>query len=342
MKKIQTIKKINTLIYICILILAFSFPISLYPNIYGDDGMVLIWMAKAIKKGALFSSTDTWLISPMSYLGFYPYSHYPVGIPILLAIIFWVFEILSLPLGAAILFYDLFFLSLIFCQSISLSKIIFKEKSSQIIFTASILLSTNVLFDLMMTISGRIPITLIVLVLIKISLKYLTNSIKKSEFIFKYLFLTFLTIFIHKIWVGTLLLFPIIFFTKYIIKKNFFHKILIWAIIPICTILFCLGFILIEPDPRKIVELFGDNSNIISLIFNLFTNYLLQFGLIFIFFPLGFVGIVMKFSNENRITQPKQFYIILITIPFFFIMPSFYAKIIFQPTIIIISVYGMK
>ena len=224
MKKIQTIKKIDTLIYICILILAFSFPISLYPNIYGDDGMVLIWMAKAIKKGALFSSTDTWLISPMSYLGFYPYSHYPVGIPILLAIIFWVFEILSLPLGAAILFYDLFFLSLIFCQSISLSKIIFKEKSSQIIFTASILLSTNVLFDLMMTISGRIPITLIVLVLIKISLKYLTNSIKKSEFIFKYLFLTFLTIFIHKIWVGTFLLFPIIFFTYF--RNNIFSKYL--------------------------------------------------------------------------------------------------------------------
>ncbi|MHA2308504.1 MAG: hypothetical protein ACXABJ_04450, partial [Candidatus Heimdallarchaeaceae archaeon] len=54
------------------------------PYIYGYDGFEVIWIAFAINNGALVSN-QTWLIHPLSYFGFYPFSQYPIALPLLLA-----------------------------------------------------------------------------------------------------------------------------------------------------------------------------------------------------------------------------------------------------------------
>ncbi|GAH44674.1 unnamed protein product, partial [marine sediment metagenome] len=64
-----TIKK-TSLYYLVLVIVAIIIPLTTYPLIYGVDAFQVMWMANALKEGALFSE-NTWLISPFSFFGYY-------------------------------------------------------------------------------------------------------------------------------------------------------------------------------------------------------------------------------------------------------------------------------
>ena len=80
--------------YYSILMVALMYPIMLYPRIYGVDTFTYIWMAQAIRNGAL-TSEKTWLIHPTSYFGYYPFSHTPIGVPLFLAFLISLIEFLT-------------------------------------------------------------------------------------------------------------------------------------------------------------------------------------------------------------------------------------------------------
>ena len=65
-------KKVNFSYSILVLFAIFILLIN-YPRIYGTDAFQVIWMANALREGALFSN-NTWLIHPTSYFGYYPFS----------------------------------------------------------------------------------------------------------------------------------------------------------------------------------------------------------------------------------------------------------------------------
>ena len=72
--------------YIILIFITLLFPLSMYPEIYGVDGFSVLWMANAIRNGALFAE-NTWLIHPSSFFGYYPFSHYGIIYPLVLSFI---------------------------------------------------------------------------------------------------------------------------------------------------------------------------------------------------------------------------------------------------------------
>ena len=72
-----------SLYYLVLVLVAIIFPLTTYPRIYGVDAFQVMWMANALRDGALFSD-NTWLIHPASYFGYYPFSHRAIGVPMFL------------------------------------------------------------------------------------------------------------------------------------------------------------------------------------------------------------------------------------------------------------------
>ncbi|GAH19570.1 unnamed protein product, partial [marine sediment metagenome] len=160
-----TIKKTN-LYYLVLVIVAIIIPLTTYPLIYGVDAFQVMWMANALKKGALFSE-NTWLISPFSYFGYYPFSHRAIGIPMFLAFLMSLLEFLSFGvfgITEAVLMFNIILIIIIYKCSRNLGNKLFEEEWSRFVFVAAILLSPNAIQDFAMTVSTRIIITIVMLV----------------------------------------------------------------------------------------------------------------------------------------------------------------------------------
>ena len=166
--------KNNNLYYLVLVLIAVIIPIIHYPRIYGVDAFQVIWMANALREGALFSD-NTWLIHPASFFGYYPFSHRAIGIPMFLAFLISFMNIISfgiLGIYEAILAYDIILLVIIYISSRKLANRLFKEEWSRFIFVAAILLSPNVIEDTTMTVSTRIIITITIMFIMAINKKY--------------------------------------------------------------------------------------------------------------------------------------------------------------------------
>ena len=354
-------KKKNRLYYISLLIIAIFIPILYYPRIYGADAFQIIWMAKALRSGAFFSE-NTWLISPISYFGYYPFSNIPIGIPVLLAFLTSFINILSFGLFGlteAILVLDIFFIIITYKSAKNLGYTYFKEEWCRFIFVAAILFSQYVLDFTVMTVSTRIGITIIMLILLNLHLKLIDGSIKKIKAIFYIILLLFFGALLHRIWLATIITIIILIFTILIAKNKYIFSFVIMLIIPLCIIAYFLGlqtflFRYARVDLEGTFS-FIDSSSFIgkTLLFSIY--FVIRSGLLSIFFPLGVIILIYKISNllkiydkkiftaENRQSLLKNIYLVIFVIPFSFLIPStFYALTVFLPIILIISVQGLK
>ena len=161
----------TSLYYLVLVLVAIIFPLTYYPRIYGKDGFQVIWMANALREGALFSD-NTWLIHPTSYFGYYPFSHRAIGVPIFLAFLISLLNFFSLGIFGiteAILAFNIILIIIIYKSSRNLGNRLFEEEWSRFIFVAAILLSPNVIYDTTMTVSTRIIITIVMIVLLNIN-----------------------------------------------------------------------------------------------------------------------------------------------------------------------------
>ncbi len=348
------IKKTN-LYYFILVLLAIMSPLTYYPRIYGVDGFELMWMANALRDGALFSE-NTWLIHPTSYFGYYPFSHRAIGVPFFFAFLISLLSFLSFGIFGiteAILVLDIILIIIIYKCSRNLGNTLFEEGWSRFIFTAAILLAPDILHEVTMIVSARIIITIVMIVLLNMNLKIFThdknNKFKTAIFMFLLLLVGALT---HRLWIGTLITIIIMIYIVIIRRYKTLQKLTVFLILPITLIAFFVGVGFFGIMPR-----YGlDNPKLFELIIFVSNYYVWSFGLISIFFPVGVIITLYKLTtllkktdenraqlnNKNQQFLRKNVYLILFIIPFFFLLPNvFYTVILFLPIIIIISVNGL-
>ena len=356
---INIIFKKPNLYYFLLVLVAILFPLTYYPRIYGTDGFQVIWMANALRKGALFSD-NTWLISPFSYFGVYPFSHRAIGVPMFLAFLvsflnFFSFGIFGMT--EAILVFNIILIILIYKSSRNLGNRLFEEEWSRFVFVAAILLSPYIIYRTTMDVDTRIIITIIMIVLLNLNLKVLSNDVNNKFKTTIFLFLLLLVgALAHGLWLVTIITVVFMIFTVIIQKYKNLQKLTIFLILPLSIIAFFVGLNIFGIDPLKIWSPFFDNSTLIGAITNLSINYALQAGLLIFFFPVGVIITLYKLTtivrksdyeksaklnNMNQQFLRKSFYLLLFIVPFLFMAPSFYTTTIFLPIIIIFSVNGL-
>jgi len=345
--------------YFLLVLVAIIFPLTTYPRIYGVDAFQVIWMANALREGALFSD-NTWLIHPASYFGYYPFSHRAIGVPMFLAFLISLLNFFSFGifgLTEAILAFNIILIIIIYKSSRNLGNRLFEEEWSRFVFVAAMLLSPNMIYDTTMTVSTRIIITIVMIVLLNLNLKILNNDnhnkFKTTIFLFLLLLVGALA---HRIWMGTVITIIFMIFTVFIRKYKKLLRFTVFLILPISILAFFVGIELFFIDPEKIWSPFFDNSTLIGLSINLSIDYALKVGLILLFFPVGVIitlyklTILLKKSNgeknaqinkKNQLFLRKNLYLLLFMAPFLLMAPSFYAIVIFLPIIIIFSVQGL-
>ena len=355
-----TIKK-TSLYYLVLVLVAIIIPLTTYPLIYGVDAFLYIWMANALKDGALFSN-NTWLISPFSYFGYYPFSFTPIGVPMFLAFLMSFLEFVSFGIFGiteAILAFDIIIIIIIYKSSRNLGNRLFKEEWSRFVFVAAILLSPNAIQDFAMTVSTRIIITIVMLVLLNLNLKILQKGTKIQ---FKTTIFMILILLVgalaHRLWMNTVITIIFVIFTLIIRKYKKLHHLSVFLIIPLCIIVFFLGFEFFGLDRYG----YSSDANFIDISIFLSLYYGYAVGLITIFFPFGVLITVYKltfsfdnfnlfFKSKKKKIQPTNtrheltdrfYYLLLFLIPLlFFVFTTFYAIVVFLPIIIIFSIQGL-
>jgi len=352
------IKKNNVYYYFLVLIPIVTL-INHYPNIYGKDAFQVIWIANAFREGALFSP-NTWLISPFSYFGYFPFSHWPVGVPMVLAFLISLFNFISfgfLGIYEAILVLNILLILIIYKSTKNLGKMLFEEEWSRFIFVAAILFSMYVSDNVTMTVSTRIIITIIIIFIIKLNIKVLNKSINKVKATIFFFFLLLIGALTHRLWVGMLIPIIIMLLTVFIRKYKKLHKIILFLILPLSLISFFVGLEIISEynydflsrlDPNETFSPFLDENSLFGMIILICWFSIWNLGIISIFFPVGVILMIYKLinllekSNELNSLNYQKYYLILFSIPFSFLLPAtFYSIIIFFPILIIFSIYGI-
>jgi hypothetical protein len=322
-------------------------------------------MANALRDGALFSD-NTWLIHPASYFGYFPFSHRAIGVPMFLAFLISLLDFISFGifgLAEVILTFNIILILIIYKSSRNLGNRLFKEEWSRFVFVAAILFSMYVINDITMTVSTRIIITIVMIVLMNLNLKILTNSIstfKAMIYLFLLLIIGALT---HRLWVGTLIPIVIMIFTFFIRKFKNLQKLTVFLILPLSVIAFFVGLEVIGTfnhdffsrlDPNQIFSPFIDKETLFGMGILISWFYIWNLGVVSVFFPIGVIimlyklAILLKNSNGRNIqfkNNPQflqKYYLILFIIPFSFLLPvTFYSMVIFFPLLIIFSIYGL-
>ena len=356
-----TIKKTSLYYYILILA-AIIILLANYPRLYGVDSFQVMWMAKALQDGALFSD-NTWLIHPTSYFGYYPFSFRAIGVPMILAFLMSLLDFLSFGtfgLPEAVLVFNIILIIVIYKTSRNLGDRLFEEEWSRFVFVAAILFSVNIIHDFAMTVSTRIIITITMIALLNISIKMLEKGVKIRFKTIGVVILIFLIgAFAHRLWMNSVITIVFLIFTLLIRKYKKLYHLSVFLIIPIAIVAFFFGF-----------EFFGLNqygfsadANFLDISIFLSLYYVFAIGLIAIFFPVGVIIALYKltfsfndfhsfFKNKKKehpqpiTTNPNYrdnfYYLLLFLIPFlFFIFTTFYAIVIFLPIIVIFSVKGL-
>jgi len=351
--------------YFLLVFLAILFPLIHYPTIYGKDAFQVIWMANALQDGALFSE-NSWLIHPLSYFGYYPFSHRAIGVPMFLAFIMSVLELISFGIfgiSESILILDIILILVIYKSARNLGKTLFEEEWSRLIFVATILLSQIVLDSITMTVSTRILIVIIMLNLLNLNLKLINNSIKKGKAIISMVILILIGALSHRLWIITTITIFFSIIMIFIRKSRNLKKISIFFILPVSVIAFFIGLAIISAldfnfltrlDPNQTFAPYIEENSLLGIGILLGWFYTWNTGIILIFFPFGVVIIFRKlaisvrdYKDRNNNIEKNQrllqkYYLILFIIPFAFLLPStFYSIVIFFPLLIIFSIYGL-
>jgi len=355
--------KTTRVYYYSLVLIAIIFPLTQYPRIYGTDSFQVIWMANALREGALFSN-NTWLISPLSYFGYFPFSHRAIGVPLILAFIMSFLEFVSFGIfgiAEAILTFNIILILIIYKSSRNLGNILFKEEWSRFVFVAAIILSQYMLDNVVMIVSTRVIITIIMICVLNLNIKIITNSISTLKAMIFLGLLVLVGTLMHRLWIGTIIAIIFTLFTVLIRKYKNLQKLTIFLILPLSIIAFFIGLELLNMekfgfllDPNQTFLPFLDENTLFGRGILLSWFYVWNLGVISIFFPVGVIITLYKLAtllkhydkkntqlNNNQKFLPK-YYLILFIIPFSFLLPyTFYSIIIFFPILIIFSVYGI-
>lgn len=340
--------------YVLIIIVAVIFLLFHYPKIYGVDAFQVLWMGQAIRDGALFSD-PTWLIHPASYFGYYPFSFRAVGVPLIVAFLMSLIDILSfgaLGLPEAVLLFNIILILITYKCARSLANSLFTDEWAKIIFVAAMVFCPRFFHSNLMTVSTRIFITICMIALLNINLKVLNNSIKKHKAILYMAGILLIGILAHRLSTGLLYALVCLIITLLIRKNKSLHHLSIFLILPLAILGYFYGLEVFQ-------TYIGDYTPIEAAFYLTFP---IPGGLLFILYPIGVIVSIYRLTysfesfNEPKITVSqtkknkssyngsvdKVYYLLLFIIPFSYtILTVFYAYVVFMPIIIFFSVQGL-
>lgn len=272
-------------------------------NIFDIDTYEILWMAQGIVDGALVNSDQTWLISFFSYLGFYPFSHYPIGLPLLLSI----FLFLNFPIWLAYFLITLIEITITYFGIRKIAKYLFDNRLLQYFLIIMYVNCPILLRFSYMTVHPRAFIMAFVPWFLYYVLKSFDSPSKKN-ILLSLLFLV-LMIFTHRVWIGVIAFIIPIILTKMTFKKidrvrlNKNKAILLISFILLLNIAFCfLSFRIFNVDPRKIESPWFSNEYNAELVANVALDYATRIGVTIIFLPFGIFDMfkrLYKMTNKN-------------------------------------------
>ena len=344
----------NALLIIIPLIVSIIIRISITFKYMGFDTYEIYWMANAIRDGALNTSNDTWLVNILSYFGFFPFSHYPIGVPLLFSLILSS----GVNVNIASFFFTLITISIMYFGTLKLSKNYFENKTLQLVF-CFLFVNIPVFFNIsFMTVHPRAMF----LAVLPWFLYYLDRFFIKfniKDFLFLVLFLILLTL-THRVWLGVIGYIVLGIITKILLKLKLQRKInfskklsifIIFAIIIINIVFLFLSFYIFSFDTTKINSPWFSNQTFFGMFLNLGLDYSTRLGPLIIVIPISIVNYNIKAynlltgklkntdENQIRILYVSIFSMFLISLTFIF---TLYSTVLFLPILVIYIIDGVR
>jgi hypothetical protein len=283
-EKINFILK-HPILYIFLLNVIIRIPPVLHAM--GDDGFIVVWMAKAIQ----IDNFPIWIINPLSIFGLYPFSTYPIGGPLILSIIMIFF---SEEISIAI--FSLLFIGIAILTCYYLAKLIFRENQTLIILFV-LFYTANPIFiqTSYWTSTLRGPF----LSLLPLLLFYNLDLYNKFEW--KKLILFCLSVLLVSLLYQLIFIYPLYLISSvlgFVIKnQDFLNRKYLPIYLIIYLVSFIIGILIFPIDPQQTSEFLISNDSIIGIIWNLLVDYLLKIGFIL---PLAFLGFIVQFFSTNE------------------------------------------
>lgn len=353
-QKIKEVEYKKIIIILLPLLLSLIIRLSFVFKYMGFDTYEVYWMANAIRNGALIDGNNTWLVNFLSYFGFFPFSHYPIGTPMIFALILS----LGFNVNSASYIFTLIIISVTYFGSLKLSKIYFEDQKSQLIFSF-LLVNMPVFFGIsFMTVHPRslffalLPWILYYMnkILIKFDAKNLTSLV----------FLLLLSTLTHRLWLGLFLYLALFIFSHILLKTNIHKKIrlsrkqatiLVFTFLVLNLILISISFRFFKFDTTKINSPWFTNETYLGKFINIIFDYSTRLGPMILFLPISILYYMktlyqlatgkFRYSNNNFI---KTRYFLLISFFIFSLTFIFtlYSTILLLPILAIYIVDGLN
>ena len=330
-------------VYIIIILVAILIQIPRTKGMLGSDAFEILWMAKALEQN--LSQNTTWLIDPLSYFGYYPYSFYPIGFPFFISI----FLKIGFSIEAIVILFSYCEIIVAGVGIVKLSRIFFEKKIYQYSSLISYLFAPIFIRLTYFTLTARGPI----LALTPWFFYYLFRS-KEKQFLgsaIKQITILLLMIMIHRLWVAFIPLVVIFFISHLIlryveIKKTIDkRKIVFYIIFTILTIGFMsLGYYYFRIDQSKITSPWFSNESVFGLLINLVIDYGLRIGIFALFLPFGIYFMIKGDSfNEEKHQELTWFKLICSTLFISFVWTyTVYSTVAYLPMYILIMNFGLR
>jgi hypothetical protein len=312
-------------------------------------------MARMVTEGNLIN----WSLSPLSIFGMYPFSFYPIGIPLFLGAI--ISTGASYEIAILVLSYTSCVVGVV--GSFYLGKQLFNDENRALLFTIFYSFSLIFLRFTYFTGSARGPYLAVLPWILYFALKYYRDRKKQYVVIMGLLVLT--QFLIHR-----LALFTLLYFAAYVIyvftlffwvhfsklgaagrivrihervttslkNENRLPSILILIIVlGVIGAAYFVGLISFFIDPEKTTPLVLTNDTYFGATVNLIIDYGIRLGVLSIFLPIGVLVTILK----NRGNKSLILHTLLLSLVAFTIPRSLYASVVFLPVFAYYSVMGV-
>lgn len=297
-------------------------------NPYGDDAFQILWMAQAILNGAL-TSGNSWIIHPLSFFGFFPYSHYPPGVPLLVASFLFV----GFSLKSTLVIINIFLLAFTLIGLHKITQVLFQESLLKYLYMVFIVLG-NVDFyrGTYYTISARVFImSLSIWFFYYLFLIYTEGKIK--NYLWAIVFLCLMIIshrlaFIHFVSVFALITLkigslPVI---KPKLTKMYGKNWVKYGIYVITLSLMVLGFFYIPITPGSFWVPSFNIDRKLRIVIGLLSSYITRLGVFAFFLPLG----VIRFTQLRKQFVTNNY---LFFLPYALLLSLFWTKPLYTITL---------
>jgi 4-amino-4-deoxy-L-arabinose transferase-like glycosyltransferase len=339
-------KKISIII---IILLTIVIRIPSFPHEQGMDSFYIHSLSSDIKADGY----SKWIASPISIIGWYPYS-YPSGTPYLLSIISLVSDI---NLEKTILLFSTIIAIIGTIAVYSLTKIITKKENTAIIAMLLFSISPLMITFTTWTISARALLVILIPIIIMLLLKY--KYLKKNKYLITLLIITLLSATIHRMFIliligiiPAIILYQLIFIiTK---KRPSIKKYLIYILGIMFLLFFIIQFLNIEPyktyawtyrtgeffTAGTVTEYFNGKLNPFILGINMLIDYGTNIGIGAIFILIAAAYLIKKIIIKTYSdTELLLICLMLLAIPF--LINGYYTAFFYLPIFCILSSIGI-